>query len=130
MDYVKLLDNTLSPLPNEMVQVGLQRLSESQDDDFSQFNLANDKSGVRICISISKKNGSMTTFIEKDGKQSWHLEEYFKQKRSKSEYNNLFFKKSPEEYIRNLCQIIESDLKEVIQGNIWLDIERDWMGYK
>ena len=122
MNFAEELELELHPLSEPLIRAGIESVSQTVSDGFVKFSLENKKSGVTLQLVVSNRVGSISAFVGKIGCRTWSLEDYFKSKRCIEDYNRLFFNKSAKEYIQNLCDIIESDLHDVLSGDRWEDV--------
>jgi hypothetical protein len=126
--------NLLQPLPPAFSRVGLELIKTEQSSsnlagDTTTFIFINRQTSIQLELSIGEKYESITTWISKKD-SSYHLQEYMNFKKRSNEYNQKFFNVGKLKYLDNLCYIIDNELGDIITGNKWEDIPRDWMGYK
>ena len=113
-----------------LVYCGRQEDSLSSESRFTDFVFKNGTSQIGLQISISEKNGSISTFISHPTKRGFSLRQYLIFHRRKREYDNDFFRASAEKYVELLNQLILKDWHPLILGTRWYNIPFDWRGYK
>jgi hypothetical protein len=135
MKFSEELDKILEPLPVEFVSAGLvftgmHENIDSNGSKFARFAYENKQSLVKLEISISEKNGSLSVFISHPNKGGFGLQDFLVHRKRQQEYENIFFPAPIARYIELVRGLVANEWHDVILGKKWEDIPFDWDGYK
>jgi hypothetical protein len=108
---------------------------------FPVFHFLNKQTGMRIDVSyyatLTGLNGGFTVLIIKPPNSKLEVEDYLKL-HGHEELSKSFTYHGPvsdlrsfaDSFLRNLVDLLDGDLKPILEGTVWEETPIDWMGYK